>query len=111
MVPVMAFSTPETFWYSGGVWDSSWLDWTWLNIAPDLRRRLGVAGPQTDEDAARSWDRDGAAPRRYDRVSAAVLNLSGWFDEMYGATGAVENFEGAGDALVLGPWVHGVGPV
>ena len=50
-------------------------------------------------------------PGHYDRVSAAVLNLSGWFDEMYGATGAVENFEGAGDALVLGPWVHGVGPV
>jgi predicted acyl esterase len=40
-----------------------------------------------------------------------VHNLSGWFDEMYGATGAVENFEGAGDALILGPWVHGVGPV
>ena len=27
-------------------------------------------------------------PGRYDRVSAAVLNLSGRFDEMYGATGA-----------------------
>ena len=40
----MTFSTPETFWYSGGVWDSSRLDWTWLNIAPDLRRRLGLAG-------------------------------------------------------------------
>ena len=42
---------------------------------------------------------------------AAVLNLSGWFDEMYGPSGAVENFQGAGDALILGPWTHGVGPV
>jgi putative CocE/NonD family hydrolase len=149
MVPAMTFSTPETFWYSGGVWDGSWLDWTWLNIAPDLRRRLGVAGPRTDEEAARSWDQNGAAARRYrpvlelpdfkgvapwyyewmrhppgdpwwdfarltgryDRVSAAVLNLSGWFDEMYGPSGAVENYQGAGDALVLGPWTHGVAAV
>ena len=63
MVPAMTFSTPENFWYSGGVWDGSWLDWTWLNIAPDLRRRLGVPGPRTDEEAARSWDQDGAAAR------------------------------------------------
>ena len=39
MVPAMTYSTPENFWTSGGVWDGSWLDWTWLNIAPDLRRR------------------------------------------------------------------------
>jgi uncharacterized protein len=50
-------------------------------------------------------------PGRYDRVAAAVLNLSGWFDEMYGPSGAVENFEGAGDALVLGPWTHGAASV
>ena len=145
MVPAMTYSTPERFWYSGGVWDGSWLDWTWLNIAPDLRRRLGVTGPKTDEDAARAWEKDGAVARqyrpllelpdfkgvaswyyewmrhppgdpwwswatlkgRYAKVDAAVLNLSGWFDEAYGPTGAVENFEGAGDALVLGPWTHG----
>ncbi|HET6837298.1 MAG TPA: CocE/NonD family hydrolase [Gemmatimonadales bacterium] len=149
MVPAMTFSTPENFWYSGGVWDGSWLDWTWLNIAPDLRRRLKVAGAQTDEEAARAWERDGAAarryrpmlelpefkgvapwyfewmrhppgdawwsfarlPGRYERVSVAVLNLSGWFDEMYGPSGAVENFQGAGDALILGPWTHGVASV
>jgi putative CocE/NonD family hydrolase len=44
-------------------------------------------------------------------VSAAVLNLSGWFDEMYGPSGAVENYQGAGDALVIGPWTHGVDAV
>jgi putative CocE/NonD family hydrolase len=56
---------------------------------------------------------------RYSRVSAAVLNLSGWHDEAYGPEGAVTNFNGllaarAGERdprawLVLGPWVHGVG--
>jgi uncharacterized protein len=149
MVPAMTFSTPETFWYQGGVWDGSWLDWTWLNIAPDLRRRANAQGPKTEEDAARSWERDGPAarryrpllqlpdfkgvapwyyewmrhppgdqywsfarlPGRYDKVDAAVLNLSGWFDEAYGPIGAVENFQGAGDALILGPWTHGVASV
>ncbi|MBM4218843.1 MAG: CocE/NonD family hydrolase [Gammaproteobacteria bacterium] len=53
---------------------------------------------------------------RYDRVSAAVLNLSGWYDDAYGVEGAATNFNGlvqarAGQAprthLMLGPWVHG----
>src|SRR3954470_4245128 len=149
MVPAMTYSTPENFWTSGGVWDGSWLDWTWLNIAPDLRHRLGIVGPVTDSAAEAAWAREGAAARRfrpmfalpqlqgvtpwyfdwmrrppgdawwdpvrltgrYDGVHAAVLNLSGWFDEMYGPSGAVENYQAAGDALILGPWVHGVGPV
>jgi len=55
---------------------------------------------------------------RYDRVSAAVLNLSGWYDDAYGVEGAATNHNGlvqarSGQAhsrthLVLGPWVHGV---
>jgi putative CocE/NonD family hydrolase len=55
---------------------------------------------------------------KYDRVTAAVLNLSGWYDEDYGPEGATTNFNGlqasrksqpnARTALVLGPWVHGV---
>lgn len=55
---------------------------------------------------------------RYNQVTAAVLNLSGWFDEAYGPEGAVTNFNGlvaarAGEPdartrLVLGPWTHGV---
>jgi uncharacterized protein len=145
MVPAMTYSKPESFWYQGGVWDGSWLDWTWLNIAPDLRRRLDVPGPRTDEETARSWDENNASARRhrpmrelpdfkgvapwyyewmrhppgdpwwdwtrlerhYSKVEAAVLNVSGWFDEAYGPIGAVENFEGAGEAVVLGPWTHG----
>ena len=54
---------------------------------------------------------------RYGRVGAAVLNLSGWFDEPYGPAGAVDNFEGLvasrrpdsrNAALILGAWTHGV---
>ena len=55
---------------------------------------------------------------RYSRVSAAVLNLSGWYDEAYGPEGATTNFNGLVQArvgqgdprthLLLGPWVHGV---
>ena len=53
---------------------------------------------------------------RYGRVSAAVLNFSGWYDDAYGVEGAATNFNGlvkskagapARTHLVLGPWVHG----
>jgi putative CocE/NonD family hydrolase len=55
---------------------------------------------------------------KYGRVHAAVLNLSGWYDDNYGPEGATTNFLGllgarSGQAdprthLLLGPWVHGV---
>ncbi len=54
---------------------------------------------------------------KYDRVEAAVLNLSGWYDETYGPEGATTNFNGlisarkgglVRTALLMGPWVHGV---
>ena len=156
MVPAMTFATPMHFWYTGGIWDGSWLLWTWLNIAPDLRKRAGASGPQTDDAARASWKTEGRAARdrrplaampsfkgvadwyydwmrhpaydpwwqwaeltgKYDRVSAAVLNISGWHDEMYGPSGATANFAGlvqsrggrARDArtqVVVGPWTHG----
>lgn len=53
---------------------------------------------------------------RYGDVSAAVLNLSGWYDDAYGVEGAATNHHGLVLArngksprthLVLGPWVHG----
>jgi uncharacterized protein len=53
---------------------------------------------------------------KYDRVKAAVLNLSGWHDEAYGPEGAATNYLGLVAArrgrdprteLVLGPWIHG----
>ena len=160
MVPAMTYSTPESFWYSGGVWDGSWLDWTWWNIAPDLRRRLGAPGPRPTTrwprpgsrtglrakappaDArrcrtSRAWHRgttSGCATRRairggdwatlegrYGEVGAAVLNISGWFDEPYGPAGAVDNYrawcgpapdsgEAATDPRRLDPRRGGGGP-
>ena len=156
MAPAMTFASPTHFWYAGGVWDGSWLLWTWTNIAPDLRVKRDAPGERTGREARASWPTAGAAaqrflPRlempaftgiadwyyewmrhgpydpwwqwaeltgRYDRVSAAVLNISGWHDEMYGPIGATTNFSGlvrsrGGDArtartqLVIGPWTHG----
>ncbi len=53
----------------------------------------------------------------YDRVRAAVLNISGWHDEAYGPEGAITNFLGllaarrgetdSRASLVIGPWTHG----
>jgi len=54
----------------------------------------------------------------YSNVKAAVLNLSGWYDEAYGTEGATNNFIGLINAraqdtdkktkLIIGPWTHGV---
>jgi uncharacterized protein len=155
MVPAMTFSTPRNFFYSGGVFDGSWLDWIWLNIAPDVRRRKNLPGPKIYKEAAESWksehervqsflplrdlpDLKQAAPfyyewlshppadpwwdwaelrNKYDRVHAAVLNISGWYDEAYGPDGATTNFNGLLAArhnekdprtrTIIGPWTHG----
>src|SRR6266446_4342832 len=155
MVPAMTFSTPRNFFYSGGVFDGSWLEWIWMNIAPDIRRRKNLAGPKTYEEAEQTWKREherlqsflplrdlpdlkGFAPfyyewlahppaepwwdwaelrNKYGRVHAAVLNLSGWYDEAYGPDGATTNFNGLLAArhgekdprtrTIIGPWTHG----
>ena len=54
MVPAMTFSTPRNFFYSGGVWDLSWLEWIWMNIAPDARQRTGLPNPP-EPHAVASW--------------------------------------------------------
>ena len=155
MVPAMTFSTPRNFFYSGGAFDGSWLDWIWFNIAPDIRRRKNLPGPKTHAEAAAAWkqehqrlqeflplrdlpDLKDVAPfyyewlshppadpwwdwaelrNKYDRVHAAVLNLSGWYDEAYGPDGATTNFNGLLAArhgeidprtrTIIGPWTHG----
>ena len=155
MVPAMTFSTPRNFFYSGGVFDGSWLDWIWFNIAPDSRRRKNLPGPQTRKEAAASWEQNHeriqnflplrnlpdlkqVAPfyydwlshppadpwwdwaelrNKYNRVHAAVLNFSGWYDEAYGPDGATTNFNGLLAArptekdprthTMIGPWTHG----
>jgi putative CocE/NonD family hydrolase len=160
MAPAMTFASPTHFWYTGGVWDNSWVSWVWHNIAPDLRRRRNLPGPQTAREARELWPTEGRAMQdylplgkmpafkgvadwyyewlahspwdpwwdwaeltnKYDRVTAAVLNLSGWHDEAYGPAGSTTNFAGlvrtrGGDAgkarthLVVGPWNHGIGPM
>jgi putative CocE/NonD family hydrolase len=55
---------------------------------------------------------------KYARVHAAVLNLSGWYDEDYGPEGATTNYLGLlvsrkaqrdpRTHLLIGPWIHGV---
>ena len=156
MVPAMTYATPNHFWYTNGVWDGSWLLWTWLNIAPDLRQRRNLPGPRTYDEALASWKTAGVTARgtfplgeltafkgvadwyyewmrhppydpwwhwaelagKYGRVSAAVLNISGWHDEMYGPAGATANFaalvesrggqaRAARTQVVIGPWTHG----
>src|SRR3954463_1830945 len=83
MVPAMTFSSPESFWYSGGVWDGSWLDWTWLNIAPDLRRRLDRPGPRTADSAAITWKRDAERARKHRPLNtlAEFKDIAPWYYE------------------------------
>lgn len=99
---------------------------TWPNVADEYRSWLPLAELPYLRDAApyyHEWLRhppedpwwDWAEIRgHYDDVDAAVLNLSGWFDEAYGPEGAATNFNGLLEAgnrdthLILGPWIHGV---
>jgi putative CocE/NonD family hydrolase len=154
MAPAMTFSSPRNFFYMNGVFDLSWLPWTYFNIAPDARVRQNLPGIRSYEDAAEAWDSvaddyllhlplaelpflqdeapyyfewlthppedpwwDWAEIRgRYSDVDAAVLNMSGWYDEAYGPEGAITNHTGlvesrsgpARSHLILGPWKHGV---
>jgi uncharacterized protein len=156
MVPAMTFSTPQNFFYAGGTWDMSWMEWIWDNIAWDTRVKKNLLGPRTYQAALTAWRVEGAkmlnarplmdvpqlqqvAPfyfdwlrhpaedpwwdwselrNKYDRAHAAVLNLSGWYDDNYGPEGATTNYAGllkarvgekdARTYLLLGPWVHGV---
>src|SRR4051812_24784716 len=55
MVPAMTFASPMQFWYSGGVWDLSWLTWIYYNIAPDRRVRMDLVGPRTFAEADSLW--------------------------------------------------------
>lgn len=63
MVPAMTYSTARNFFHSGGVFDLSWIPWIWNNIAPDVRRRKGLQGPRSGEEAEREWEQKGAAMR------------------------------------------------
>jgi putative CocE/NonD family hydrolase len=54
MVPAMTFASPSQFWYSGGVWDNSWVTWVYTNIAPDRWEKLRIPeGAPWDSVASR----------------------------------------------------------
>ena len=64
------------------------------------------------------WWEWGNLRDKYPQAKAAVLNLSGWYDEPYGTEGAITNYLGllksrSGEKdprtkLIIGPWIHGV---
>ena len=155
MVPAMVFSSHRNFFYAGGAFDLSWIEWIWDDIAPGMRVKQNAPGPRTDDEAEAAWKKSGLdmesvlplsaleplrglAPYyyewlrhppddpwwnwadlrgKYGRTQAAVLNLSGWYDEHYGPEGATTNFQGliearggrpSNVALLIGPWIHGV---
>jgi putative CocE/NonD family hydrolase len=159
MVPAMCFSTigPQ-FIYFGGVFESAWAHWSYVDMSPDTRQKKNLPGPKTIEEAKAEWKRLGGDDAiqgwlpslempylkdtepyhytwlqhepydpwwewgnlrdKYPSVKAAVLNLSGWYDEPYGTEGAITNYLGllksrVGDKdprtnLLIGPWIHGV---
>ena len=60
MVPAMTFSTPQNFFYAGGTWDLSWIEWIWDNIAWNTRVRKNLPGPRIEEEALAAWKAEGA---------------------------------------------------
>jgi putative CocE/NonD family hydrolase len=60
MIPAMTFSTPQNFFYAGGTWDMSWIEWIWDNIAWDTRAKKNLPGPRTYEEALATWKEEGA---------------------------------------------------
>ena len=56
MVPAMTFSTPQNFFYTWGIWDMSWIEWIWQNIAADVRVKKNLPGPTKQDDVVASWN-------------------------------------------------------
>ena len=59
MVPAMTFSTQQNFFFAGGTWDMSWMDWIWENIAWDTRVKKNLPGPRTYQEAEAAWKVEG----------------------------------------------------
>jgi len=60
MVPAMCFSTigPQ-FIYFGGVFESAWASWSYVDMSPDARVKKNLPGPKTIEEAKAEWKRLG----------------------------------------------------
>jgi uncharacterized protein len=65
MVPAMTFSSPQNFFFAGGTWDMSWIDWIWFNIAPDARVKRALPGEKTTAEVAANWGTEGPLMHRY----------------------------------------------
>jgi len=65
MAPVMTFSSGRRFCTFGGAFDLSWIPWFYREIAPDVRRRLGIPGPRTAEGAEKAWAENAEAWMRH----------------------------------------------
>ena len=64
MVPAMCPSTmgPQGV-YFGGVFESDWANWSYINMAPDTRVKKNLAGPKTIAEAKAKWIELGGASR------------------------------------------------
>ena len=92
--------------------------WLPLRDLPWLRREAPYYFEWLSHPPEDAWWDWAELRGRYGRISAAVLNFSGWYDDAYGVEGAATNFNGLRQArggqdrarthLVLGPWDHGV---
>src|SRR5947209_43630 len=83
LVPAMTFSTPQNFFYSWGVWDMSWIDWIWFNIAPDVRAKKHLDGPKTTAEARDAWKDSGRSMQEtlpLDRVPL-LRDVAPYYDE------------------------------
>lgn len=58
IAPAMTFATGRHFFYYGGGFNHDWMRWIGGSIAPDIRRRKGLPGPRTEEEAERLWARN-----------------------------------------------------
>jgi len=103
---------------------------TWGRLGPELLGRLPITDAPELRDVAPwyfewlshppidPWWDWADLTTKYERVGAAVLNVSGWHDDNYGPEGALTNHlglmaarRGQGDPrsdLIIGPWVHGI---
>lgn len=55
IAPAMCFSNGRQFFYFGGAFDLSWIPWIHNSILPDLRRRLGKLGPESEAEVDEAW--------------------------------------------------------
>ncbi len=72
MVPAMTFSTPQNFFYAGGIWDMSWMEWIWDNIAYDARVKKNLPGPKTYRESLSAWNDVG--PKMQDTLPLRAVN-------------------------------------